>query len=439
MTLADREPLPIFVSGKGCYVQDIEGRSYLDGISTLGCVNLGYSFGAEMGAAAAAQLTELGFHSNFGSTHPRAIELAEKIASLAPSGMERVILLPDGSTAIDAAWKLARQYHTIRGDQRWKAISRNDAYHGTTLGSGSLNGIAAFRHGFEPMLAPGVSHIRNAVRYRRPEGETEEHFTQTLLGELEAQILNEDPSTVAMVLMEPVQTSGGCIVPPKGYAAGVREICDRYGILLAADEVITAFGRLGAWFGSELLEMKPDIIITAKGLSSAHGAIAAVVASEEVYDPFYSKGIPFVHGNTFGGHPVQAAIALKNIEILEREGIPGHVRSNSAELRGTLEKLLDLPIVGDVRGTGFMYGIELVQDKESKEPFPFSQNGTPGTVSPADVHKRLMDEGVMIRFNFPGQTPVISVMPPLVADTPEFEHLGAALTKVLSELSDFAA
>src|SRR5919106_1020558 len=321
-----------------------------------------------MGEAAAAQMRELPFYTNWSYAHPRAIELAAEIASLAPGDLNRVFFVNGGSEAVESAWKLARQYYTARGDRRWKAVSRRIAYHGTTMGALSINGIASLRAPFEP-LVPDVIHVRNTNRYHRPPEETEAEFTAFLLEDLEEAILQAGPETVAMVIFEPVQNAGGSFLPPAGYLQGVREICTRYDILLCADEVITGFGRLGSWFGSERYDIKPDLITCAKGLSSTYAAIGAVIATDRVMEPFLEGQKMYSHGITFGGHPVQAAIALKNIEIMKRERIVEHVADKQDGFRSTLAQLLDLPIVGDLRGTGFFYALELVKDKETRETF----------------------------------------------------------------------
>src|SRR5437763_12640584 len=311
---------PIIVRCDGCYLEDADGRRYLDALAGLFSVNLGYGYGEEIGQAALEQMRELPFYTNWTYAHPRAIELAAEVASLAPRDLNRVFFVSGGSEAIESAWKLARQDHSARGERRWKAVARRLAYHGTTFGALSINGIPALRVPFEP-LVPGVVHVRNTNRYHRPPEETEAEFTAFLLDDLEQAILQEDPSTVAMVIMEPVQNAGGCFTPPAGFFRGGREICDRYGILLCADEVITAFGRLGRWFGSERYDVRPDLVTCAKGLSSAYAAIGAVVAGDHVIEPFMDAESMYAQGIRFGGHPVQAAIALKNLEIMRRERI----------------------------------------------------------------------------------------------------------------------
>jgi adenosylmethionine-8-amino-7-oxononanoate aminotransferase len=419
---------PIIVKGEGCYLEDIDGRRYLDGLAGLFAVQVGYSFGAEMGQAALEQMRELPFYTNWSSAHPRAIELAGEVAALAPGDLNRVFFVSGGSEAVESAWKLARQFHQLRGERRWKAVSRRTAYHGTTLGALSITGIAALRTPFEP-LVPGTVHVRNTNRYHRPPEESEAEFNAFLLDDLEQAILQEDPSTVAMVIMEPVQNSGGSYVPPKGYWQGVRAICDRYGILLCADEVITGFGRLGEWFGSEVYDISPDLITSAKGLSSAYAAIGAVIVADHVFEPFLEDTSMYTHGITFGGHPVQCAIALKNIEIMKRERVIENVRDNADAFRTSLAQLLELPIVGDLRGTGYFYALELVKDKETRETFGTEECESllRGFLSP-----RLFEKGLICRADDRGD-PVVQISPPLVAGQQEFDIITSTLGEVLTE------
>src|SRR3954449_10694037 len=334
---------PVIVRGEGCYLWDDEGKKYLDALAGLFSVNIGYSHGEEIGQAALEQMRELPFYTNWSYAHPRALELASTLAELTLGDLNRVFFVSGGSEAVESAWKLARQYHMARGERRWKAVARRTAYHGTTMGALSINGIPALRAPFEP-LVPDTLHVRNTNRYHRPPDETEEQFTQFLLTDLEEAIVQAGPETVAMVIFEPVQNAGGSFMPPAGYFQGVRALCDRYGILLCADEVITGFGRLGAWFGSELYDIRPDLITSAKGLSSAYASIGAVIAADRVVEPFLGGDSMYTHGITFGGHPVQCAIALKNIEIMKRERVVENVRENGDVFRTTLEQLYGLPI-----------------------------------------------------------------------------------------------
>jgi adenosylmethionine-8-amino-7-oxononanoate aminotransferase len=419
---------PIIVRGEGCYLEDSNGKRYLDALAGLFAVQVGYSYGEEMGQAALEQMRELPFYTNWSYAHPRAIELAHEIAQLAPGDLNRVFFVSGGSEAVESAWKLARQYHQARGERRWKAVGRRVAYHGTTMGALSINGIAALRAPFEP-LVPDTIHVRNTNRYHRPPDETEEEFTAFLLEDLDSAIEQAGPETVAMVLMEPVQNAGGAFTPPAGYWKGVRAICDKYGVLLCADEVITGFGRLGSWFGSEHYDIQPDMITCAKGLSSAYASIGAVVASDRVIEPFMGETAMYAHGITFGGHPVQCAIALKNLEIMKRERIVENVRDNGAAFRATLEQLLDLPIAGDLRGTGFFYALELVKNKETRETFSEEECETllRGFLSP-----QLFEKGLICRADDRGD-PVIQISPPLIATQKEFDIITGTLGEVLTE------
>jgi adenosylmethionine-8-amino-7-oxononanoate aminotransferase len=423
--------VPIIVSGDGCYLTDSHGKRYLDALAGLFAVQIGYSYGDEVGQAAHEQMKELPFYTNWSYAHPRAIELAHEVAQLAPGDLNRVFFVSGGSEAVESAWKLARQYHGARGERRWKAIARRTAYHGTTMGALSINGIAAIKNVFEP-LVPETFHVRNTNRYHRPEEETEEEFTAFLLDDLEQAIVAAGPSTVAMVIMEPVQNAGGSFTPPAGYWQGVREICDEYGVLLCADEVITGFGRLGEWFGSAKYDIRPDLITSAKGLSSAYASIGAVIATDKVFEPFMGAQSMYTHGITFGGHPVQCAIALKNIEIMKRERVVENVRDNGDAFRDTLAQLLDLDIVGDVRGTGFFYAIELVKDKETKAGFSDEDSETllRGFLSP-----QLFERGLICRADDRGD-PVVQISPPLIATQREFDEMTGILGDVLTEAQE---
>jgi adenosylmethionine-8-amino-7-oxononanoate aminotransferase len=443
--------IPIIVRGDGCYLEDSKGKRYLDALAGLFAVNVGYGYGDEIGQAAHDQMRELPFYTNWSYAHPRAIELAAEVAELAPGDLSRVFFCSGGSEAVESAWKLARQHYAARGDRaraetaqrmvaggrveeqptherRWKAIARQIAYHGTTMGALSINGIPALRTPFEP-LVPEVRHVRNTNRYHRPQEETEEEFTAMLLDDLENAIEALGPETVAMVIMEPVQNAGGAFTPPEGYWRGVRELCDRYEILLCADEVITGYGRLGHWFGSERYDIRPDLVTMAKGLSSAYAAIGGVIATDRVMEPFLQGSSMWTHGITFGGHPVMCAIALKNIEIMKRDRIVEHVKENEQRFRDSLAQLLELPIVGDLRGTGFFYALELVKDKETRETFTDDEceRLLRGFLSP-----RLFEAGLICRADDRGD-PVIQISPPLVAGPEEFDKIVSILGDVLSE------
>jgi adenosylmethionine-8-amino-7-oxononanoate aminotransferase len=357
------------------------------------------------------------------------IELSAKIAELAPGDLNRTFFCSGGSEANDSIIKLVRQYHQIGGEHhRYKMIARRTAYHGTTLGALSLTGISSIKAPFEPLL-PGVRHVSNTNSYRRPEGETEAEFTAFLLDELRGVIEQEGPHSVAAVFMEPVQNSGGTFTPPEGYFQGVRAICDEYGILLVADEVICGYGRLGHWFGSERYDIRPDIITFAKGIGSAHVPLGGVLMTDRIADPFVTGSHMFTHGITYGGHPVATAVALKNLEVMEREDVLGNVRRNEPYFRGVLEKLGEKPIVGDVRGAGYFMSLELVRDKETKETFSDEECDRllRGFLSP-----RLYEAGLICRADDRGD-PVIQLSPPLIATREDLDFVHDVLDTVLDD------
>jgi adenosylmethionine-8-amino-7-oxononanoate aminotransferase len=421
----EEHQVPIIVRGEGCYVYDEHGKRYLDGLSALFCVNAGHGR-AELGDAAAAQAKELGFYTNWSYAHPRAIELAERIAALTPGDLNRVFFTSGGSEAVESAWKLARAYHKLRGDStKTKIIARETAYHGTTFGALSITGITPLRTPFEP-LVPGAHHVPNTNSYRWPA----DRDPLWAADQIEHKIEFEGPETVAAVILEPVQNSGGSFVPQDGYFQRVREICDRHGVLLISDEVICAWGRLGYYFGAERFGYLPDIITTAKGITSAYAPMGAVITTDRVAEPFMAGKNMFTHGITFGGHPVSAAVALANLDIFEREDLCGHVRAKEGELRQMLEGLHDdLPIVGDVRGAGYFHALELVKDKDTKESFTDeeSEQLLRGFMS-GELYRR----GLICRADDRGD-PVIQLSPPLIADTAEFAEMESVLRPVLTD------
>ena len=420
-------PLPIIVSGDGCYVYDAEGRRYLDGLSALYCVNAGHGR-AELAEAAEAQLLELDFFTTWSYAHPRAIELATRIAALAPADLNRVFFTSGGSEAVESAIKLARAYHLYTGNARkTKVIGREVAYHGTTLGALALTGVTSLRSEFEPLM-PGACHVANTGSYRWPA----ERDPLWAAEEIAARIEFEDPSTVAAVILEPVQNAGGCIPPQDSYFQRVREICDANDVLLISDEVICSWGRIGHWFGSERYGYTPDIITTAKGITSAAIPMGAMIASDRLAEPFLTERGVFNHGYTFGGHPVAAAVALANIDLIEREDLCGHVLEKEAEFRAMLESLRDIPIVGDVRGAGFFQAIELVKDRETKETFSDAESEglLRGFLSGA-----LYENGLICRTDDRGD-PVIQLAPPLICDSEQFEEIEQVLRTVLTAANE---
>ena len=421
----DEHPIPVLVRGEGCYVWDENGQRYLDGLSALFCVNAGHGR-VELGEAAARQTGELGFFTNWSYAHPPGIELAARIAELTPPGLNRVFFTSGGSEAVESAWKLARAYHRLNGDgQRTKIIARETAYHGTSFGALSITGITPLRTPFEP-LTPGACHVPNTNSYRWPE----ERDPLWAADQIEHRIEFEGPETVAAVILEPVQNAGGCFTPQEGYFQRVREICDRYGVLLISDEVICSWGRIGEYFGCDRYDYRPDIITTAKALTSAYAPMGAVIAADHLAEPFLEDKQMFTHGFTFGGHPLAAAVAMANLDIFEREDLCGHVRRKEGEFRAMLERLRDdLPIVGDVRGAGYFCALELVKDKETKESFTDeeSEELLRGFLS-GELYRR----GLICRADDRGD-PVIQLSPPLIADTEQFEEMDSILRSVLTE------
>jgi adenosylmethionine-8-amino-7-oxononanoate aminotransferase len=419
--------VPIITRAEGCYVYDDRGNRYLDGLSGLFCVNAGHGR-TEYGEAAARQVEELDFYTLWSYAHPGAIELAARISSLAPGDLNRVFFTSGGSEAVESALKLARNYHRMHGKgQKHKVIAREVAYHGTSMGALSATGITELRSQFEP-LTPGGCHVPNTNIYRFPEDRDELWVADAI----EERIVFEGPETVAAVILEPVQNAGGCFVPPDGYFQRVREICDKYDVLMISDEVICAWGRLGHYFGCERFDYIPDMITVAKALTSAYAPMGGVIASDKVAEPFMEGNASFAHGFTFAGHPIAAAIAMANLDVYEREDLCGHVLRKEGEFRGMLETLHDLPIVGDVRGAGYFHAVELVKDKETKESFDEeeSEKLLRGFLS-AELYKR----GLICRADDRGD-PVVQLAPPLIADTEQFEEIHDVLRAVLSEAWD---
>ncbi|HEX4363805.1 MAG TPA: aspartate aminotransferase family protein [Solirubrobacteraceae bacterium] len=416
--------IPIIVRGEGCYVYDEHGRRYLDGLAALFCVNSGHGR-SELADAAAAQMRELDFFTNWSYAHPRAIELAAKIAQLAPPGLERVFFTSGGSESVESAIKLARAYHRLHGfEQRTKIIARELAYHGASLGALAATGLEGIKTPFQP-VTPGGCHVANTNAYRSPEGRDPLWTADAI----EERIIAEGPETVAAVILEPVQNAGGCFTPPDGYFQRVREICDRHGVLLISDDVICSWGRLGHMFGSDRFGYVPDIITAAKGLTSAYVPMGAMIVADHVAEPFMEGSESFAHGFTFGGHPVAAAVALANIELMERDDLCGHVRANEGAFRAMLESLRDIPIVGDVRGAGYFQAIELVKDRDTKESFDDDESEE---LLRGFLSGELFRRGLICRADDRGD-PVIQLSPPLIAGPQQFEEIEAVLRPVLTE------
>lgn len=426
--------VPVIVKGEGHHIWDAGGKQYIDGLAGLFVVNAGHGR-RRLAQAAAKQAEELAFFPLWSYAHPAAIELADRLADYAPGDLNRVFFSTGGGEAVETAFKLAKQYWRLRGKPgKHKVISRAVAYHGTPQGALAITGIPAMKEMFEP-ITPGGFRVPNTNFYRAAESgapsDDPETFGRWAADRVEEMILFEGPDTVAAVFLEPVQNSGGCFPPPPGYFQRVREICDRYDVLLVSDEVICAFGRIGHMFACDAYGYVPDMITCAKGMTSGYSPIGATIVSDRIYEPFSKGETYFPHGYTFGGHPVSAAVALENLDIFEEEGLNAHVRENSPLFRAELETLLDLPIVGDVRGDGYFFGIELVKDKSTKQTFNAEESER---LLRGFLSKALFDAGLYCRADDRGD-PVIQLAPPLTIGPAEFREIGDILRGVLGEAS----
>lgn len=430
--MTDGPGVPIIVKGEGHHIWDSAGKKYIDGLSGLFVVNAGHGR-KRLAQAAATQAEQLAFFPIWSYAHPAAIELADRIADLAPGDLNHVFFSTGGGEAVETAFKLAKYYWKLQGQPtKHKVISRAVAYHGTPQGALAITGIPAMKAMFEP-VTPGGFRVPNTNFYRAadmgaPTGSLEE-FGVWAADRIEEMIQFEGPETVAAVFLEPVQNSGGCFPPPPGYFQRVREICDKYDVLLVSDEVICAFGRLGHYFGADAYGYQPDMITFAKAVTSGYSPLGGTIVSDKLYEPFRTGDTTFYHGYTFGGHPVSAAVALENLDIFEEEKLLENVRTNSPAFRSTLEKLTDLPIVGDVRGDGYFFGIELVKDKATKETFDDDESER---LLRGFLSKALFDAGLYCRADDRGD-PVIQLAPPLTIGQSEFDEIEQILRGVLTE------
>ncbi|MBC7639979.1 MAG: aspartate aminotransferase family protein [Rhodoferax sp.] len=422
--------VPVIVRGEGHKIWDAQGREYIDGLAGLFTVQVGHGR-TELAEAAAKQASELAFFPLWSYAHPAAIDLAERLAHEAPGDLNRVFFTTGGGEAVESAWKLAKQYWKLMGKPtKHKVISRSVAYHGTPQGALSITGIPEAKIPFEP-LVPGGHKVPNTNIYRAPEHlrDDPKAFGRWAADRIGEAIEFEGADSVAAVFLEPVQNSGGCFPPPPGYFERVREICDENDVLLVSDETICAFGRIGEIFACNDFGYVPDIITCAKGMTSGYSPIGAMIASDRLFEPYKKGTTYFPHGYTFGGHPVSAAVAMANLDIFEREGLVAHVHENAPRFRATLEKLLDLPIVGDVRGEGFFYGIELVKDKVTRESFDDDESER---LLRGFLSKALFEAGLYCRADDRGD-PVVQLAPPIIIGQPEFDDIEQRLRGVLSE------
>ncbi|MBW8872209.1 MAG: aspartate aminotransferase family protein [Leifsonia sp.] len=427
--------VPIITRGEGHHIFDSHGKQYIDGLSGLFVVNAGHGR-KRLAETAAKQAEQLAFFPIWSYAHPNAIELADRLASYAPGDLNRVFFSTGGGEAVETAFKLAKYYWKLQGrPTKHKVLSRAVAYHGTPQGALAITGIPAMKEMFEP-LTPGGFRVPNTNFYRADEmgapSDDLEAFGVWAANRIEEMIQFEGPETVAAIFLEPVQNSGGCFPPPPGYFQRVREICDKYDVLMVSDEVICAFGRIGHMFACDEYGYVPDMITCAKGMTSGYSPIGATIISDRLYEPFKHGDTSFYHGYTFGGHPVSAAVALENLDIFEEERLNERVRENSPLFRAELEKLLDLPIVGDVRGAGYFFGIELVKDKNTKETFNDDESER---LLRGFLSKALFDAGLYCRADDRGD-PVVQLAPPLTIGPSEFVEIRQILESVLTEASN---
>lgn len=415
----DWSKLPVIVSGDGCYVTDSEGKSYLDGLAGLFTTQVGHGR-TEIADVAAAQMKELGFFPNWSMHHPRSLELSAKISEIAPGDLNSTFFVSSGSEAVETVIKLTRQYHKVNGDPgRYKVISRDVAYHGTTMGALSVTGLPDFKAPFEPLPA-GFFHVRNTQQ--DPDGAADA---------IEEMIEAEGPETIAAVILEPVQNAGGCLVPPPDYWKKVREICDRHGVLLVSDAVICAFGRLGEWFGIERFDVVPDMTTFAKGVTSGYSPMGGVVVSDKISGTLRENAPMFSHGSTFGGHPVSAAVALESISIIEREKLLENVRNLEGHFESELRRMAeDHPIIEEVRGMGFFWAVEMKPERADGTPL---EEGEYRKYFKGVLTKKLIENGLLCRFDDKDE-PVIQYSPALISDKETLSKIAEISDSAVSEL-----
>jgi adenosylmethionine-8-amino-7-oxononanoate aminotransferase len=430
--IGDSPSVPVLERGEGCYVWDSDGKRYFDGLSALFCAQIGYGR-QELVDAATTQMQQLPFATNWSWAHQPAVDLAGKLAERFPGDLDHFFFVNSGSEAVESAMKLAIQYHRMRGEDRWKFISRNYAYHGTTFGALGLTGLPGLRKMFEP-LRPGHFHAANTNEYRCKTSQACPPCDLSCARSFEQIIQAEGPDQIAAIFVEPVQNAGGCFTPPEGYMEEVRAICDKYGILMVSDEVICAFGRLGYWTGAEKYGYQPDLITFAKGVTSAYQPLGGVAFRRHIGEVLAEDTTSmYLHGSTWGGHPVAAAVALANIEVFESEQILENVRANGDWFGEQLHGLYDRhEIVGDVRGTGYFWALELVKDRTNKIGFDDEEAER---LLRGFLSNRLMELGLICRADDRDE-PVIQLSPPLIATKDELGEVIAVLDQVLTEAAE---
>jgi taurine-pyruvate aminotransferase len=423
----EKSPPMIIEDAKGAWIKDHNGNRYLDGMSGLWCVNVGYGR-EELANAAYEQLKQMSY-APMTQSHQPAIKLAEKLNELL--GEEYMMFFSNsGSDANEVAFKIARQYHQQNGEaSRYKFISRYRAYHGSSMGALSATGQSLRKHKYEP-LSPGFLHVRPPDSYRRPKGQSIEEFNLQRALEFEEKIIWEHKDTIAGIIMEPLITGGGIIIPHPLYMEKVQEICKQYGVLLIIDEVICGFGRTGKMFGHMHYKIKPDIITMAKGLTSAYLPLSVTAVRKDIYETFKKNedNSHFRHVNTFGGNPAACAVALKNLEIMERESLVSRSALLGVRLKEGLKDLENHPYVGDIRNLGLLMGIELVEDKVSREPSKPERVGK--------IISECKDNGLIIGKNgdtVAGFNNVLALCPPLSCTDKDMDFIISVLKKVFKD------
>lgn len=424
LQMYQKKGAPIFVKGQGVYLWDTEGKKYIDGLASLWNVHVGHGR-KEINRAVAAQMDKLAFAPTLiGPTSVPTVQLATKLVKIAPKGLSRVIFTSGGSEANETMIRLTRAYWKAKGQpQKTKFVSLNQGYHGSSSGAASLSGIPLFNKQMEPGL-PGMLHMARPYCYRCELGKTYPSCQVACADELERIVEREGAETIGAFIAEPVQGVGGVIVPPAEWLPKIREICSRYNILMVCDEVITGFGRTGAMFASAGAGVTPDILVTAKGVTSGYLPLGVVLFREEIFQTFLATGddYAFWHGYTYTGHPTVCAAGLANLEIIEREKLVQKAREQGKYLQKKLATLRDLPIVGDVRGQGLIAAVELVQDKDTKEMFPAEMQIA------RKVWEKALANGVVTRV---GGTNIIALCPPLIITREQIDELVATLRGAL--------
>ena len=426
--------VPVIVRGEGCYVYDDDGQRYLDGLAGLFCVNMGHGR-KDLAQAGAAQLEKLAYWTNWSSAHPAAMEASELIAGLAPDGLNSVFFVNSGSEANESAIKLIRQYHRNRGDTaRTTILARDMAYHGTSMGALALTGIERLRTPFAPLM-PGVLHFPNTLGETIPAGGNASDLPS--IHALNEIIDDEGPETIAAIFAEPVQNSRGALVPSDGYWAELRAICDRHGILLVADEVISAFGRVGSWFASVDFGATPDLIVFAKGVTSGYSPLGGVIISDDIAHTVLDTGAgSFIHGSTWGGHPVATAIAVANITAMRDEDILGNVRNLEGHFQAGLSRIhADHLSIREWRGAGFFYALEFMRDRETGSALTDEESvAILREVMPMALH----ESHIITRPDDRGAT-MLTIAPPLTADAGILDELLDGIEHVAKAVGAYLA